>query len=97
LIAINQGGVKMPNIKSQKKRSLTNLKRAAANTSEKSALKTQMKHLSKAIADQNKEVALEQYNTLNSRLDKAVTSGIFHKNYASRQKSRYFKQINSIE
>ena len=30
----------MPNIKSQKKRSITNLKRNAAKTAEKSALKT---------------------------------------------------------
>ncbi|HBS91884.1 MAG TPA: 30S ribosomal protein S20 [Erysipelotrichaceae bacterium] len=86
----------MPNIKSQKKRSLTNLKRAAATTSEKSALKTQMKKVLAAIKAQDKDAATEGYVLLNSLLDKAVTSGIFHKNYASRQKARFSKHINSL-
>jgi len=78
------------------KNSLTNLKRSAAITSEKSALKTQMKHVLKAIADQNKTAAVEANDLLNSRLDKAVTSGICHKNYASRQKARFSKAINAL-
>ena len=86
----------MPNIKSQKKRSLTNLKRAVANTSEKSALKTQMKKVLAAIKAEDKAAASEAYVELNSRLDKAVSSGIFHKNYATRQKSRISKHINAL-
>ena len=39
----------MPNIKSQKKRSITNLKRNAAKTAEKSALKTAIKEVLVAV------------------------------------------------
>ena len=39
----------MPQIKSQMKRALTNLKRSTAVTSEKSALKTAIKNVLKAV------------------------------------------------
>jgi small subunit ribosomal protein S20 len=87
----------MPNIKSQKKRALTNVKKAAAITSEKSALKTAMKSVIKLISAQDKVGALNALNTLNSKLDKAVTSGIYHKNYAARQKARFAKAYNALE
>ncbi len=86
----------MPNIQNQKKRAITNLKRSAANTSEKSALKTAMKHVVKAISEGDKAKATEALDQLNSRLDKAVSSGIHHKNYASRQKARFAKAIDQM-
>ena len=39
----------MPNIKSQKKRAITNMKREAANTSQRSAMKTKMKLVRKFV------------------------------------------------
>ena len=37
------------------------------------------------------------YNSCCSKLDKAVAKGIYHKNYASRQKSRLATAVNSIK
>ncbi len=86
----------MPQIKSQKKRALTNLKRSAAVTSEKSALKTAVKSVLKAIDAKDAAAAKTLFDAANSKLDKSVTSGIHHKNYAARQKSRLSKAISNI-
>jgi len=86
----------MPQIKSQKKRALTNLKRSAAVTSEKSALKTAVKNVLKAIDAKDAATAKTLFDAANSKLDKSVTSGIHHKNYAARQKSRLSKAISNI-
>ena len=87
----------MPNIQSQKKRAITNIKKAQRNTAEKSALKSTMKAALKAIGTSDKEAAIAAVNKLNSRLDKAVSSGIHHKNYANRQKARFAKAINNVQ
>ncbi|MCI9292893.1 MAG: 30S ribosomal protein S20 [Erysipelotrichaceae bacterium] len=86
----------MPQIKSQKKRVLTNNKRTMAAVSQKSALKTAIKKVLAAVDAKDKEAALVAYNDASSKLDKAVAKGIHHKNYASRQKSRLSKAINTI-
>ena len=86
----------MANIKSQKKRALTNLKRQNAKAGEKSELKTAIKAVKKAVEANDKEAAAAAYNTANKLLDKAVISGIKKKNYAARQKSRLAKAINNI-
>ena len=83
-------------IKSQKKRVLTNNKRTMAAVSQKSALKTAIKKVLAAVDAKDKEAALVAYNDASSKLDKAVAKGIHHKNYASRQKSRLSKAINTI-
>ena len=86
----------MPQIKSQKKRALTNLKRSAAVTSEKSALKTAIKAVLKAVDAKDATQAKLAYDSVNSKLDKAVSSGIQHKNYAGRQKARLSKVVNAL-
>ena len=86
----------MANIKSQKKRAITNLKRNMAKNSEKSALKTAIKNVLNAVESKDKEAATAAYNEASSLLDKAVSSHLKHKNYASRQKARLSKAINSL-
>ncbi len=86
----------MANIKSQKKRALTNLKRQNAQAGQKSALKTAIKKVLAAVAAGDKEAATEAYNAANKALDKAVVAGFKKKNYAARQKSRLAKAVNSI-
>ena len=44
----------MPNIKSQKKRAITNLKENAAHKAQKSALKTSIKNVLKAVEANDK-------------------------------------------
>ena len=86
----------MANIKSQKKRAITNLKRQNAKAGEKTALKTAIKAVKTAVAANDKEAAAAAYNNANKLLDKAVVSGVKKKNYAARQKSRLAKAINNI-
>ena len=87
----------MANIKSQKKRALTNLKRQNAKAGQKSELKTAIKKVLAAVEAKDKEAAVKAYNEANKCLDKAVVSSIKKNNYASRQKSRLAKLVNSIE
>lgn len=86
----------MPNIKSQKKRVLTNNKKHAVNVAERTALKTAIKNVLVAVDANDKDAAVAAYNIANSKLDKAICSGIHHKNYVARQKARLSNAINKI-
>lgn len=87
----------MANIKSQKKRALTNLKKHSLKVAKKSELKTAIKNVLKAVEAKNYEEAIVAINHCNSLLDSAVSSNNKHKNYASRQKSRLQKAVNNIK
>ena len=76
----------MANIKSQKKRALTNLKRQNAKAGQKSELKTAIKKVLLAVEAKDVEAATAAYNTANQRLEKAVVSHIKNNNYAARPK-----------
>ena len=86
----------MPNIKSQVKRVKTNEKRRQFNASFKASLRTAIKNVEAAVVNKDAGAATEAYNTANKLLDKAVSKGICHKNYAARQKSRLSKKINGL-
>ena len=82
----------MANIKSQKKRILTNAKRAERNKAVKSELKTRVKNAVKAADTEQSEEALR---LAVKRLDVAAAKGIIPKNQAARRKSRLMKQLNA--
>ena len=82
----------MANIKSQKKRILTNAKRADRNKAVKSELKTRVKNAVKVAKTEQSEEALR---LAVKRLDMAAAKGVIHKNQAARRKSRLMKHINS--
>ena len=86
----------MANIKSQKKRALTNAKANKKNSAEKSQLKTAMKKVNAAVVAKDKEAAAKALNEANSLLDKAATSHLKHKNYVARQKSRLAKSVSTL-
>ena len=86
----------MANIKSQKKRALTNLKKNAQNHAQKSELKTAVKNVVKACELKDKENATVCLNKANSLLDKALSSNIKHKNYVARQKAKLQVLVNNI-
>ena len=90
------GGASKPQIQSQKKRVKTNNKRNLAVSSQKSAVKTAIKAVLTAVEANNKEAAVVALNTANSKLDKGVSKGLFHKNYAKRQKSRLASAVNAL-
>lgn len=86
----------MPNIQSQKKRVLTNNKKHLANAAQRTELKSAIKKVVAAVEANDKEAAVAAYNHASSKLDKAITSGIHHKNFADRQKARLAHAINKI-
>ena len=82
----------MANIKSQKKRNITNAKRAERNKAAKSELKTRVKTATRSIgADGNDEAV----RLAVKRLDMAAAKGIIHPNQAARRKSRLMKKVNA--
>jgi small subunit ribosomal protein S20 len=82
------------NIKSQKKRNLTNAKRAARNKAVKSELKTRVKTATGSIGtdanDEDVRIAVK-------RLDMAAAKGVIHPNQAARRKSRLMKKIAAAD
>ena len=86
----------MANMKQQIKRYKNENKKRLINNSYKSALKTAIKNVKAEVEAGNKEAAIAAYNVAASKLDASVSKGIHHKNYASRQKSKLAKLVNSI-
>lgn len=86
----------MPQIKQQKKRVLTNEKARARNKARKIELKHSIKNVLRAVDAKNKEEAVAAYAVAASKIDKAVSKGLKHKNYAKNQKSRLAKLVNTI-
>jgi small subunit ribosomal protein S20 len=82
----------MANIKSQKKRILTNAKAAERNKAIKSELKTRTKNAVKSAGGEDSDEALR---LAVKRLDMAAAKGVIHKNQAARRKSRLMKKINA--
>ena len=84
----------MANIKSQKKRNLTNAKRAERNKAVRSELKTRVKT---AVNAADTEQADEALRMAVKRLDMAAAKGVIHKNQAARRKSRLMKKLNAAD
>ncbi|AHB36446.1 30S ribosomal protein S20 [Spiroplasma apis] len=80
----------MANIKSQKKRILTNEKSRLANKAFRSQVKTAIKKAALAKKD-GLEEQTTLINTAVSLIDKSVTKGIWKANKAAREKSRLMK------
>ncbi|MFM8563645.1 MAG: 30S ribosomal protein S20 [Acidimicrobiia bacterium] len=84
----------MANIKSQKKRILTNAKRAERNKAVKSELKTRVKN---ARTSAGTDANPEDVRVAVKRIDMAAAKGIIHKNTAARRKSRLMKSVNAAD
>lgn len=84
----------MANIKSQKKRILTNEKARLRNNAVKSELKTAIRKVKAAVEAQNQEAAVEALRFVNRKLDKAVSKGVLHKKTAANKKSGLATLVN---
>ncbi len=71
-------------------------KRRLRNRMIKSKAKTLVKELIDLVNEKKKDEAKKAYVELSSFLDKAVTKGIYHKNTASRKKSRMNVLLNTL-
>lgn len=87
----------MPNIKSAKKRILVSKRRNEENTLVKSSMKTAIKNVEKAVKAKESDKAKENLRVANTRIDKAVNTGVVKKNKAARLKSRLTKMTNNME
>jgi len=87
----------MPNIKSAKKRVLTNKRQCEENVLVGSRMKNSIKKLEKNIKDGNKEESEKELNITLKNIDKALNAGLIKKNTAARRKSRLTKSVNSIK
>ena len=86
----------MANIKSQKKRNITNEKAHQRNKACKSELKTAVRRVREAVAAGNGVEAYATALAASRLLDKAASKGVYHKNTASRKVSRLAKAVNEI-
>ena len=87
----------MANIKSQKKRILTNAKRADRNKAVKSELKTRVKSaVAAAAATGTADANAEEVRLAIKKIDKAAAKGIIHANQAARRKARLMKKVNAL-
>jgi small subunit ribosomal protein S20 len=85
------------NIKSQKKRILTNEKARGRNRSVRSELRTITREVQDAVAAGDAEKASAGAKKANRLLDKAASKGVIHKNQAGNRKSGISKLVNSIQ
>lgn len=86
----------MANIKSAKKRILVINKKTMRNKMIKSSVKTSIKKVIAACANNNKSEAQVALSAAFKSIDMACSKGVYHKNNASRKKSRLAKLVNKI-
>ena len=86
----------MANIKSQKKRILTNEKARLRNNAVKSELKTAIRAVNTAVESSDKEAATTALVSASRKLDKAVSKGVIHKNQAANKKSALSRAFNKL-
>lgn len=82
----------MANIKSQKKRILTNAKATERNKAVKSELRTRIKNATDTVGTSDNTEALR---LAVKRLDMAASKRVIHPKQAARKKSRLMKKINA--
>ena len=86
----------MANIKSQIKRNATNEKSRLRNKAVKSSLKTAVRSFREAAASGDKDAVTAALRTASTKLDKAVSKGVIHKNQAANRKSAMAKTAASL-
>lgn len=86
----------MANIKSQIKRNKTNQKANDRNRAVKSELKTTVRQAREAISSGDKDKAQAALKVATTKLDKAVSKGVLHKNQAANRKSAIARQVASL-
>ena len=87
----------MPNIKSAKKRVLTNTRKEKENILVESRMKNSIKKLEKTVKSGNKEESKKELDVTLKNIDKALNAGLIKGNNASRKKSRLTKSVNNME
>ncbi len=86
----------MPNIKSAMKRLKQDKVKTMRNRSLKSAMKTHMKKVLKAVELGDKETALKELPVAMKKIDKAAKRNVIHRNNAARKISRLASSVQAM-
>jgi small subunit ribosomal protein S20 len=87
---------KNPRLASGRKRARQDVKLNSANTSLRSKYRTAIKNVEKAAATGDKAKAAELFAKAQSIIDIVADKQIFHKNKASRDKSRLSARVKAL-
>ena len=85
------------NIKSQKKRNITNEKARQRNRAVKSEIKTAVHKVDQAVEAGDAEAATAAAQDASRLFDRAASKGVIHKNTAANHKSGVTKKAASVE
>ena len=86
----------MANIKSAKKRIIVIETKTLRNKTIKSKIKTLVKKVELAVAENDKAAAEAALKVATSEISKAASKGVFHKNTAARKISRLTLAVNKL-
>lgn len=86
----------MPNIASAKKRLRQNVTRRARNRAARSAVRTQVRKVRKAVAEGDAQQSATEFRVAVKKLDQAAAKKIIHPNAAARTKSRLSKAVKAL-
>lgn len=86
----------MANSPQARKRARQADKRNALNASQRSALRTSIKGVLKALKSGDKELATAAYKAAVPAIDKGVGKGHLHRNAAARYKSRLNTRVRAL-
>lgn len=85
----------MANIKSQKKRIITNERRRVRNKGVRTALRTYVKRFRQSVDSGNLDEARDALGVASRALDQAASKGVIHKNNAANRKSELARRLNA--
>ncbi|MEW5862298.1 MAG: 30S ribosomal protein S20 [Pseudomonadota bacterium] len=86
----------MANIKSAQKRARQSVERRRRNMSLRTAVRTAIKRVKKAIAAGDKAAALAALQASQAVIDRVAAKGVLHRNAAARHKSRLAHAIKAL-
>lgn len=86
----------MANIKSQRKRNLTNEKARQRNKAVKSSLKTAVRKFRSAADTGDTEQAMALARDASRKLDQAASKGVIHKNQAANRKAAIHRRAEQL-
>ena len=87
----------MANIKSSRKRARQSEKRRAHNMSLRTAVRTSIKNVKKAVAAGDKTAAERTLKESHSVIDRVANKRVLHRNAANRHKSRLAAALKALQ
>jgi small subunit ribosomal protein S20 len=87
----------MANIKSAKKRAHQAIERRAHNMRLRTAVRTAIKNVVKAVAAGDKDTAAKKLRESQKVIDRVAAKGVLHRNAANRQKSRLAHALKGMK